>query len=227
MGLVEKDSNNIYLALTKLLELKSERDEIKFTPSMLANAIGMPHSMVIKIAHADPSKRVKNPRIDTLARIVDYFQQDGFNVTVNDLITGLKSKNIDVKSQPLATFSVPTSIPLYSMDATLDNSLGTIDVNLTQDTKDAFAIVADEHIKPLFNKGAVFVIDTALQPEHDTLVAAKINESDKIVIRKLHIQGHKKILKSLDSNDETIELMPTSSNHIVGVVIQVNVNAKT
>lgn len=226
MGASEKDSDNIYLALTKLIELKAARDNIKFTPTKLANAIGMPHSMVVKIAHEDPTKRVKNPRIDTLVRIIEYFQQQGFDVTIEDVIRGLKDKHIDVKSQPVGTFSVATSIPVYSMDASLDQNVGMIDVKLTQNTKDAFALVADEDINPLFKKGAIFVVDTTTKPENDTLVAAKVAGHDKIIIRKLQKQGHKTILKPLDGSNETIELMPTSHDHIVGVVIQVNVNSK-
>ncbi|QLH41414.1 MAG: hypothetical protein HWD59_00860 [Coxiellaceae bacterium] len=67
-------SSELHLALKELLEKKSKRDGINFTISQLAKAIDMPHSILVKLIHPDPSKRVTNPRIDTLTKIIDFLE---------------------------------------------------------------------------------------------------------------------------------------------------------
>lgn len=134
----------------------------------------MPHSMLVKLIHKDPLKRVNNPRIDTLARIVDFFNQDGFDVTIDDLINGFKTKTIEVATQTVRAFSVTQAIPLYSMALGLEEKIGMTEVKLTQASKNAIALFSDEDIKPIFKRGSIFIIDMELPPEHDTLIA--INE---------------------------------------------------
>src|SRR6188472_954785 len=86
----------IHLTLKNLIEEKAKRDNAKFTACQLAEALGMPRSMITKLTHYDKSKRVLNPRIDTLIKIVDFFRADGFNVTLDDLI-GRRTKTINIK----------------------------------------------------------------------------------------------------------------------------------
>jgi hypothetical protein len=84
--------NDIYFMLRELLDLKSRRDGKIFTPSQLAKSIAMPHSVIIKLLHPDPTKRVNNPRIDTLIKIIEYFKAEGIMVKNDDpRISTLKS----------------------------------------------------------------------------------------------------------------------------------------
>ena len=80
---------NLNRALRALLDAKTQRDQTPFTVYQLAKAIEMPHSILVKLMHEDPSKRVYNPRIETLMRIVSFFQQDGFAVTLDSLCAHL------------------------------------------------------------------------------------------------------------------------------------------
>lgn len=207
------------------MERKSKRDHKHFTIYQLAKAINMPHSILVKLMHPDITKRVKNPRIETLVKIVGFFKQDGFNITVDDLLSGLKkTAAVQVNEQNIGD-QIAKSITVYSFDVKLKKSIGMIDVNLMSNSENIIALLSDEDIKPMFKKNSFFVVDTTLKPEDDTLVAIKVGGYDKILIRKYYVEGHKKILKSYDRNIAPIELMPTNNYQVIGVVIQVN--AKT
>ncbi|OGT67603.1 MAG: hypothetical protein A3J38_10150 [Gammaproteobacteria bacterium RIFCSPHIGHO2_12_FULL_45_9] len=78
---------NLHRTLRALMDQKTQRDHTPFTIYQLAKAIQMPHSILVKLMHEDPKKRVHNPRIDTLTRIVNFFKQDGFPITLDALLT--------------------------------------------------------------------------------------------------------------------------------------------
>lgn len=216
-------STSLHLILRDLIEEKSNRDQIKFTSSQLATALCMPRSMITKLTHPDESKRVINPRIDTLLKIVDFFRSDGFNVTIDDLL-GTTKKTVDVQEQDVLEQNIVKKIPLFSFNTVSNKKLGVIDINISSKSKNILAYYANEDIKPFFKKGSIFVIDRDQQPCDETLVAVNVKNCMEIKIKKYHIENNQHILKSLDSNDEQI-LMPNPLFDMVGIVIQVN--AKT
>lgn len=187
----------------------------------------MPHSMLVKLTHNDPCKRVNNPRVETLARIVRFFKQDGFEISINDLLTGFKptAKRITITNQKIHTHKSFQTIPIFSMNNGIENNIDTIEVTLPNKTNCSFALLSDENIKPIFKKGSVFIVDNNLTPENDTLVAVKSNNNHKVFIRKLYIEGNKSILKSYDKDIPQIELSPSNNYQILGVIV--HVNAKT
>lgn len=218
-------SYGIHHTLQSLIEEKSKRDRVKFTIYQLAKALDMPHTVLLRIMHPDPSKRVSNPKIDTLAKIVAFFRADGFNITIDDLLAGLKSKAIDIQEQELEPFNIQMAIPLYSLDARETKKISTINIRLTKTPKNAIAFCSDENIKPMFKKGSIFIVDTNITPQNDMLVAVKLEYFNKIQIRKFLVQDNINILQSLNPEEKPIILMPTVSFKILGVVIQIN--AKT
>lgn len=227
MEFTQNCNNKIHTTLQELIDRKSMRDGKIFTIYQLAKAINMPHSILIKLIHDNPNKRVKNPRTDTLTRIVNFFKQDGFNITIDELLTGFRSSIVvSITEQNINAFTVTKSIAVYSMSAVSESHIGMTDIKLTQDSENIIGFLSDEDIKPMFKKGSIFIVDTALKPEHDMLVAVKIHEhQSKIIIRKFCIVNHKKILTSYDNNILPFEISSESHHHIVGVVVQVN--AKT
>ena len=104
----------LHSTLRGLIDLKSQRDGVKFTVYQLAKAINMPHSILIKLIHQDPTKRVNNPRVDTLAKIVEFFKLDGFSITLDDLLFG--NKEIDIQSQSINLNYVEKSIQAFSLN---------------------------------------------------------------------------------------------------------------
>lgn len=224
---VKKTKNfttSIHVALKSLIEEKSKRDQINFTSSQLANALSMPRSMITKLTHTDHTKRVINPRIDTLLKIVDFFRDDGFNITVDDLL-GKKEKSVDVQEQKPLSFTNSIKVNLFPFTGKSNTKLGTINIKVSGKSKNFFALRADSDIKPFFKKGSIFIIDEDQTIEDDTLVAAWIDKSKKFEIMKYHIYGHKRILKPLDNSEREIILLPTTQHIIAGIIIQIN--AKT
>lgn len=205
----------IHLVLKDLIEMKSKRDRSNFSLSQLAKAIDMPHSILSKLTHDNPARRVSNPRVETLTKIVDFFKHDGFDVTVDNLLRGLEHKAVIPVQEQIA-------VPLYFLDSELNHRIGTVEVDMIADPKNLIALVSDEYIEPMFKKGSVFVVNTQSKPEHGTLVAVLWPGHEKIMIRKFYVDGHKHILKLHDNDYDGLVLMPTVKYKIIGVVTQVN-----
>lgn len=224
MKILNNFNSSLHTVIRDLIELKSQKDNNPFTASQLAAALGMPRSMITKLTHTDKSKRVTNPRIDTLLKIVEFFKADGFNITIDDLL-GVQSKTIEINHNDQIKY-YPSTIAIHSLD-NKNNKLGTIEVNLNIDpqSKNIFALRANCDIKPFFKTGSIFIIDGDMTPENDTLIAIKLDTSNEIFIKKYLIEKNKILLKSFDNDEKDIVLMPTAQCEIIGVVIQVN--AKT
>lgn len=218
-------SNNIHLTLRDLIEKKSKKDKKNFTIYQLAKAIDVPHSILVKLMHSDPSKRVHNPRIDTLSKIIDFFRNDGFDIAIDDLLSGMMKNPIDIESQTLDATSEIKEIPVYQMEKTSQKNIGAIKTKISSSNGNYIALLTEEDIKPIFKKGSLFIIDTLSIPEDGNLVAVDISGENKILIKKLMINKHKKILISFDQNTIPIELTKKLTYRFIGVVIQVN--AKT
>lgn len=222
MVVTEEFQNLIYLTLKKLIEEKSKRDNAKFTACQLAQSIGIPRSIITKLTHQDVTKRVTNPKIDTVMKIVEFFKADGFNITIEDLL-GSVTKTVSIRNQPLILQNRLVTIPIYSLNK--KEKMGIIDVKISNKQKDTIALYADKDIKPFFKAGSIFVVSQNAVLENDNLIAIKLAHSDNIEIKKYCVYKNKILLKSLDEKEQDILLMPTTQCEILGIVVQVN--AKT
>jgi hypothetical protein len=219
------NANKIHLTLRTLMEMKSTRDGANFTLYRLAKSLKMPHSVLLRLIHLEPTKRVNNPRIDTLYKIVEFFKLDGFDITVNDLLMGLSHKSeMTIQDQQPLSFNKETELPLYSFNATKLDKIGEIQIKLSTQAKHLIALLSEEEIKPIFKKGSIFIIDPNARLENDSLVAVKVENNHQILIRKIHLEIDKILLKTYDNSTAPLILNP-QLHSIVGVVIQVN--AKT
>lgn len=190
---------DIHLTLRDLINQKSERDQIEFTVNQLAKAIGMPHSILVKLLHKDPSKRVQNPRVDTLIRIVDFFKREGFVVSLDDFLTPSQQRvDIDrfemIKPMLKRTFSLHAS-------STPAKQMGTVEIQTSTTSEHILAFRLENTINDFFKKGQIILVDTNMQAEADMLVA---------------------IDKDGELNIEKLLHAPKQQNQIVGVVVQVN-----
>lgn len=226
MQIVSNDTNKIHAAIKKLIEQKTKRDRSVFTVSQLAKALDMPHSILVRLIHADPKKRVNNPRIDTLTRIVDFFRSDGFDICVDDLLNGFPSRSIvNIQDQRVGSFTIEKTLPVYSLSASQNESVGVVDVRLTEESNNLIALIADVDVAPMFKKNSVFIVDVDRKPKNDTLIVVRHSEYRQLLIGKFNVQGHKIWLTTFDAAIAPIPLLPTISYSILGVIIQVN--AKT
>ncbi|KAF5271611.1 hypothetical protein FQR65_LT05232 [Abscondita terminalis] len=220
--------NNQFLALKEpktLMQIKSTRDGAKFTLYRLAKTLNMPHSVLLRLIHLEPTKRVNNPRIDTLNKIVEFFKLDGFNITVNDLLMGLNDgSELMIQDQPTISFNTETELPLYSFNALKLDKIGKINIKLSTPTQHLIALQSEQEIKPIFKKGSIFIVDPNAALEKDSLIAVKIENNLEILIRKLHIEFDKILLMTYDNSTAPLIFNP-KLHSILGVVVQVN--AKT
>jgi hypothetical protein len=216
-------NNGLHSKLRELIDLKSSRDGKIFTIYQLAKAINMPHSILVKLIHPDPTKRVNNPRIDTLIKIIDFFKSDGFLVTVDDFLFR-QHEEVDIQSQSIEHNFFETKIPTFSLDYE-PKQIGFINARISENHNNLMAFISAEQINPFFKIGSIFIIDKDIKPENENLVAVKIEKHKKIIIKKLIIDGQKKSLVDLNDQSNKILLLPTLHYSILGVVIQVN--AKT
>jgi hypothetical protein len=222
--LTDNFKNSLHTVLRELIDKKSARDNIDFTAYQLAKEIGMPRSLITSLTHPDEVKRVTNPRISTLVKIVEYFKSDGFNITLEDLL-GIQTEAIDIQNESIIATDITTSIPIYSFEYDKSKTIGTIDLELSSESKNVFGLLASAEISPLFKAGSLFIIDQDITPKSNNLIAIRLNPSDNISIKKYQQINNKIHLKSLDEDTKDIILLPTTSYEILGVVIQIN--AKT
>lgn len=185
----------------------------------------MPHSVLLRLIHLEPTKRVNNPRIDTLYKIVEFFKLDGFNITVNDLLMGLSDKaEMTIQEQQASSFNTEVELPLYSFDATKQDKIGQIKIKLSTAAKNLIGLLSDEEIKPIFKIGSIFIVDPSAKIENHSLAAIKIENNQQILIRKIYLEPNKTLLMTYDNSTAPLILNP-QLHSILGVVIQVN--AKT
>ncbi len=215
-------SNKIHITIKTLMELKSERDGIAFTLYQLAKAVNMSHSVLARLLHHHPTKRVNNPRIDTLLKIVEFFKTDGFNVTVNDLLMGLSEKSeINIQTEKIDSFLTEVKLPLYPFDTAYPEKIGTASIKLAAIPNNAIAFLSDKALQPLFKQGSIFIVDTQLKPKKDSLVTVTLEKHSKILIKKFHIEHNKKWLKSIDNSANPV-ILELRYHSIIGVIIQIN-----
>ncbi len=97
----------IHFVLSDLIAKKSQRDGVNFTSAQLAQSINVNRSIVHRLIHPDPDKRVRNPQIETLIKIVEFFRAEGFNIRIDDLLATFKTKAaVDVQAQTIAPFII-------------------------------------------------------------------------------------------------------------------------
>ena len=214
---------NLPMMIRQLIAQKAARDGGNFNVSQLAKALNMPHSILVKLLHLDPAKRVTNPRIDTLIKIVDFFRQEGFAISLDDLFSGvLPEQHVDVASQHTGEFAIQKTLPVFSFAVHDEQPIGEVTIKLTQPAEHAVVYMTDQDIPPLFKAGSLFIVDTYRLPEEAMMIAVRLMPGDGVKIGKLKVSAHRRVLLAFDTQEPAIDI---SSAEVLGVVIQVN--AKT
>lgn len=211
--------SRIDLALYDLIEQKKNRDG-KFTRQDLANAIGVNPSILTRIAHADPMKRQTNPQLHTLQKIVEFFQLDGFDITLNDLIQQETQRVVFSENTHRQLPTNEITIPLFELYSDL-NRIGKITTDVEVNDSVLVGFKSDEFIPPFFKKGTVFVANRESLPEVDNLVVVKSGSSGCFQLRKV----------AQDEANMKIYLIDVRNPHLkyefsvasfIGVVHQIN-----
>lgn len=213
----------IHWVISDLIQQKSKRDNVKFTASRLAKELNVPRSLVSRLIHSDPSKRVTNPTIETLIKIIDYFRSDGFDVTLDDLL-GLRKQVIDIQAQQTGLLTEKASVPLYSLSDPFGESLGVVETKLVEAKETLLAFQLDRDIQPMFKPGSIFFVDTSLKPSVNMLIAMRFEGKNELTIGKYIISHDNELLLSYYPESQIIKIDVSSSYQVLGGVIQVYAN---
>lgn len=226
MELVNNFRNGIQETLKLLIQQKTLRDHKRFTGSQLAKAINVKRSIIQRLIHPDPSKRVTNPRIETLQKIVDFFVADGFSISLDTFLAADK-QSIDVDSQIFELSNNMQSLALYSWSKPMTEKLGIIELRVDSHSTNLVAYLADQPLPPIFKQGSIFIIDQNAKLTNGNLVAVYEQVTGKLFIKKYQYERNIVVLHSLDPLEESHSIMPTEATTymILGVIVQVN--AKT
>lgn len=216
--IVEQEQHAMHITLKQLIQAKSQRDNIKFTACQLAKILSIPRSILTKLTHHDVAKRVKNPKIETIMKIVDFFKQDGFDITIEKLL-GQKLIIHDV--------SCMAKIPLYSMHK--QKKIGYAEIKILHDqimhnTANLIGLEAPYDIEPFFKIGSIFIVNNNMDFADQHLIAITIIDNNDIQIKRYCIDNQQIYLQEIDKNANKILLDPLKFK-IIGVIIQIN--AKT
>ncbi len=84
--MLQASTTSIYQVISELITMKTTHDGASFTNAQLANAIDVPRSSICRLLHPDTTKRVTNPTVEMLLKIVHFFREDGFDVTMDHLL---------------------------------------------------------------------------------------------------------------------------------------------
>lgn len=218
----EISTDTINLVLNELIKKKSKRDGVKFTSSKLANELDLPRSSIFRLIHPDKAKRMTNPTIGTLIKIVDFFKTDGINVSIDDFV-GLRKTVVDVQMQEVELLRHSIFVPIYTWygEQYHDKSSISLQVNKHEQSKNLVAFLAEEDIKPIFKKGSVFVVDKDVPPEDDNIIGIRLEVNGLILIRKYHKKNNKISISLLDQQAEEMDLLSAKYYDIIGVVVQI------
>ncbi len=106
-------------------------------------------------------------------------------------MTGFEEDAVNIQEQKLDMFLTEVKLPLYSFSTDQSNKVGMATIKLAAIPNNAIAFLSDEAIQPLFKQGSIFIVDTQLKPKNDSLVAIKVKNYSKILIKKFTLNAIK------------------------------------
>ncbi len=200
--------SDVAAALKKLIELKSIRDNVKFTASQLAKAIDVDRSLIQRILKG----KVQNPRIDTLIRITQYFIDEGFSLTVDDL-TQWQTQVIDVREQAAMIEEVNT-FPLYHSNKFLGHAFATATLKAPRASPSTVAIYVDEDLGPDCPIGSIFIVDMLREPKNSNLIAVRLHKTPGVLVRRYFKNEHGPVVLK-GTTLEIPDIIPDDENDVV------------
>jgi transcriptional regulator with XRE-family HTH domain len=207
---------NFSIVISRLIELKSKRDNIRFSTYKLAQAIGVDRSIIRRIINGE----IENPRLDTFLKIINFFIADGFRLNLEDIFPWT-AKIIEVNSQSVKEES-SIMLPLYQMDNIEGEQVGTTNIISTPLPSSAIAIISTNDISPIFKSESIFIVDFMAEPKNENMVMVKINNQPDLLLKQFIINNGNHILRSYSGEDDII-IGKNSQIKIVGIVVRINI----
>lgn len=200
-ALKEKKTNHLSENIDFLL--RKENLDIK----NLAILTGVPAPSISRL-----KREGANPTISTLEPISSYFEVD---------IQSLMYSNLSNSSFILPR-EATADIPIYSMD---DFSMKSpvvndhISVSGVNTSHNLFGLkVRSDSLKPVFNKGAIVIVDPQLSPQEGDYALCTVGENEPPVFRQVFLDGKRVFFRSVNPmfNGGMVE----QEYSIIGVIIR-------
>ena len=209
--------SDVAAGLQKLIELKSIRDNVAFTASKLAKAIDVDRSLIQRILKG----KVQNPRIDTLIKITQYFVDEDFSLTVDDL-TQWETQVVAVQEQAM-TIEETNTFPLYHSSEFNGNPFATATVRAPRASPSTVAILADVNMGSICPENSIFIVDMLREPAQGNLVAIRLGKEDGIIVRRyFKMENSSPVLKGQTPDVPDIIMDEQHEVTIIGVVTRTN-----
>lgn len=210
---------DVFSALTKLISAKTLRDKKRFTPSALSNALGLKRSVIQRLVHPDPEKRVTNPRVDTLMKIVNFFREDGFNISLDHFTSGSLEQDTQNGEHVL---KLQKTIELYPSAVSLSQGYEAVELKLLSDIKRPLAYMPAEGSVPFFQDGMVYVMETDENPDPNANQTIIVKTGrDSVVIGKYSQENNQSVVTPLIHEQAPVQLSSGNDHTILGVVKQI------
>ncbi len=203
------------VSLRNLIERKSKRDNRTFTAYQLAKCLAVDRSLILRIL----SGEVPHPRIDTILKILDFFVQDGFKLSLDELVNGrVESEWVSEQIPEVVQLS---TINVYSMNKRYAQCQRRTSVALPLNAAALQAFVNEESIAPFCPPGTLFIIDKEKSVEAGHLLAIDFLDKEEIIFYKcLTLTPF-----SLISMDDQVRFCVEDRNisvRVLGVVVRIH-----
>nr|BFD33690.1 hypothetical protein GTC16762_33090 [Pigmentibacter ruber] len=210
-----ENTHHIQNQIIKLINLKKDKDS-NFSLNALAEAIDVSSSVFYRLLSNDETKKTKYISKMVLKKIANYFQNNGYNISLDDILGVKKIYTEDVSIIPKKTLK---NIPVYSPSDSKEALFYTdTDIDIKYINDKIFGFKFDDFIKPIFNEGSIWFVNINKKPENDTICAIKYK--DKISLKRILINGKRILLGSIDKESSQIEEL-NINYEILGEIIKV------
>lgn len=211
-----ENSQHIRDQILNLIKLKSDRDRVDFSLKSLADAIKISSSIFYKLLRDDEAKKTKYISKNVLKKITDYFQSEGFNISLDEI---LGSKKVYIEDTRLTPEKTKTGIKIFDSNNCLI-CIGKIDtdIELNFADHDIIGYKFEEFIPPFFPSGSIWFADADKEPENDTICAFKFD--NKVVLKRYLIAKNEILLGDLNKGVLKTEKY-TVDYKLIGEIIKV------
>ncbi len=163
--------------------------------------------------HKILSGKTSDPRISTLQTLANYF-----NVTVDELFTGIKEKTQQAKIQSIPIISWKDCIKGVELLKKLSPSNWENWLTTEYISTHAYGLISKPSMEPRLPKGTTLIIDSKLEAEDGDLIIVVYPDTQEATIRELSSDGPNKFLLPIGPNTTPERL--TKNIRIIGVVTE-------
>lgn len=210
---------NIASAINDLIAMKSKRDNSTFTTYQLAKAININRSVIHRIM----TGQIRSPGIETLTKIIRFFVNDGFQLTLDDLLNW-KNQTVDVQSMEVSLLRQLVTLPLFEMSALAGVPMGKVNIMMHNNCPGMIAMVSKVSQEPIFKAGSIFIVHLNKEPKNENIVAVRYGSEQSVSIMRYEMKGDgKEWLVPFAFQEDAIGYCADSGYILIGTVVHIEI----